>query len=838
MIWGRAGKKKPRGALAAMRGDDGPLSARQRGLRALVLFLALVVLVAMVTKRLTPESDEPLELDIRVGTYAPETVKALLPFRTEDLDATRRAREAAEAAVPYSYEVDRDSVARQLAQFDRCIDALGACDKRVMKAVKQALMGSNSAQPREQVVGEALVALAQKLIEEDEALSGFPDPALLAVWLWPSAASIPERQFEETAPTSEGGEAPKAVKSLTEPLQSPMTFAHLGRLADLARHGLEFALNYGVVEKSTLSAAGPDTPERTFVLHRDQPFGEQAQSESFASDALPLHAKARQLLYEEVARTIQEQTADEPEPPVDWGHIQNAACEMAALSLGETIVFDNEATMRQMALASSEVEPVLKEIAQNQAIQWGGEPWTEQSLSDYRTYQALMRSGERQATSLTASLFAHVILVGLALACLHRWLFSFGSGRHPADRGLYLALLMMCAVLIVGRVAILFDPTGFVVPVAACAILLAILMSPRDAAITGLLTAGLLSIQYDYSWRLLMVSSAMVLGGVLSIFTVRRRTDMGSAAFKAACVGVLTLLAIRLGTESLFSEATLRPLALIGLNGFACLLIVPGLLLPLERLFGITTDIQLLEYSDLNNEVLSRLAIEVPATHAHSQRLGDLAEAAARAIGANGLLARVCAYYHDVGKLRRPEYFSENQTEGNIHDGLPPRLSARAIASHVLDGVELARDYRLPQPIVDGILEHHGTSLISFFYQEALAQQKHGDIREEDFRYPGPKPQGRETAILMICDAVESGVRSIKNPNEERVRDFIDKIIKGRAADGQFDECDLTLKDLGTIRDVVTKRVLTGMHRRVSYPDPVTEGPARNVIPLSGGRES
>jgi len=292
-----------------------------------------------------------------------------------------------------------------------------------------------------------------------------------------------------------------------------------------------------------------------------------------------------------------------------------------------------------------------------------------------------------------------------------------------------------------------------------------------------------------------------------------------------------------LATQSVEWASFSRNLVLIGLNGCACLFIVPGLLPPLERLLGIITDIQLLEYSDLNNEILSRLAIEVPATYSHSLMLGQLAEAAAEAIGANGLLARVSAYYHDIGKIRRPEYFSENQAGTNIHDGLSPRLSARAIASHVLEGAEMARELHLPKPIIDGILEHHGTNLISFFYQQAKEQSKHGDVVEADFRYPGPKPQSRETAILMICDAVESGVRSIKNPNEERVREFVDKIITSRSADRQFDECDLTLKDLDIIGDVVARRMLSTLHTRVSYPTQREDHKADNVIPLSGGSE-
>jgi hypothetical protein len=295
------------------------------------------------------------------------------------------------------------------------------------------------------------------------------------------------------------------------------------------------------------------------------------------------------------------------------------------------------------------------------------------------------------------------------------------------------------------------------------------------------------------------------------------------------------MLAVTLAMDSVASGAAARRLCLVLLNGGACLLIVPGVLSPLERLFGITTDIQLLEYSDLNNAMLSRMAIEIPATYAHSLMLGQIAETAADAVGANGLLARVAAYYHDIGKLRRPEYFSENQTGVNVHDTLPVRVSARAVAAHVTYGVELAHEFHLPKPIVDAIQQHHGTSLIGFFHQRALETRKHEDVREEDFRYPGPKPQSREIAILMICDAVESGVRSIKNPNEDRVREFVDKIVMNRSLDRQFDECNLTLKELDIIKEAVTRRVVTALHPRIAYPERKPGPHAANVIPISGG---
>jgi cyclic-di-AMP phosphodiesterase PgpH len=464
-------------------------------------------------------------------------------------------------------------------------------------------------------------------------------------------------------------------------------------------------------------------------------------------------------------------------------------------------------------------------------LQARGLPWTEQSRLDVLTYWDKKKSGQEPVESLISALLAHIVLVGLSLACLQRTLTVLGEKKADTFKTLAVVLLLMCATTALSRITWYIEPSGYSVPITAMAILLVILTNMRVALVASLLTAGLMSVLYDYDWRLFVVSTAMCFAGAFSIAIVRKRGEMARATLKATLVGLVTVAAVTIATDSFAFPLLWQRLALVLVHGFLAYMLVPAVLSPLEKLFGITTDIQLLEYSDLNNEILGRLAIEVPATYAHSLMLGQLAEAAADAIGANGLKARVCAYYHDIGKMLRPEYFSENQTGVNIHDELTPRTSARAIASHITGGIELAREYHLPKPIIDGIAEHHGTMLISFFYQEALKQQKHGDVSEGDFRYPGPKPQSRETAILMICDAVESGVRSIKNPNEERVREFVDKIIQARSADRQFDECDITLKDLDRIGQIVTRRMLTSLHTRIAYPERETEKSDERPVP-------
>ena len=254
-------------------------------------------------------------------------------------------------------------------------------------------------------------------------------------------------------------------------------------------------------------------------------------------------------------------------------------------------------------------------------------------------------------------------------------------------------------------------------------------------------------------------------------------------------------------------------------------LIVAGLvafLLPIfENVFHVTTDIRLLELSNQNLPLLRTLAFEAPGTYQHSLMVGHLAEAGAEAIGENPLLARVCAYYHDIGKTRMPDYFIENQPRGfNRHDKLEPSMSALIIASHVKEGAELARKSRLPDPILSGIREHHGTKLIRYFYQKALSKVAPGSpsVLESDYRYPGPKPSNRVNGILMIADAVEAASRTIAEPTPAKIAAMVRAISSDCLRDGQFDECDLTIRDLSAVNDALIRTVTTMFHHRIDYP--------------------
>jgi putative nucleotidyltransferase with HDIG domain len=255
----------------------------------------------------------------------------------------------------------------------------------------------------------------------------------------------------------------------------------------------------------------------------------------------------------------------------------------------------------------------------------------------------------------------------------------------------------------------------------------------------------------------------------------------------------------------------------------------------------VLTNFRLLELSDFNHPLLKRMVLEAPGTYHHSLIVSNLSEAAADAIGANTLLTRVGAYYHDIGKLDKPEYFTENQLAGgNVHDDIEPSMSRLVILNHVKEGVELGKKFKLNQAILDFIPQHHGTALMYYFYQKALEEAEEPDsIKEENYRYPGPKPQTRETAIVMLADSVEGATRALDEHTPTRIADTVRKVINNKFIDGQLDECNLTLKEIELIAATFT-RVLSAMyHGRIKYPEHNSKNghdrnqkPAENTAPL------
>jgi len=260
-------------------------------------------------------------------------------------------------------------------------------------------------------------------------------------------------------------------------------------------------------------------------------------------------------------------------------------------------------------------------------------------------------------------------------------------------------------------------------------------------------------------------------------------------------------------------------------NGLICAWLVMPILPLLERFFDLTTDFTLLELTDLNRPILKRLKVEAPGSFQHSLVVSNLAEAAADAIGANALLAKVCAYYHDIGKLAKPDYFAENiRGFKNKHDKLRPNMSSLIISAHVKEGLDLAEQIKLPGIVRRAIPEHHGTTVMRYFYHKAQELDPHGQVKEDDFRYPGPKPQSPETAILMLADSIEATVRSLDEPNTANIRAVVKQSIETRLNEGQLEECGLSIRDLARIRESFVTSLLAIYHPRIQYPSDKDKG--------------
>jgi len=352
-------------------------------------------------------------------------------------------------------------------------------------------------------------------------------------------------------------------------------------------------------------------------------------------------------------------------------------------------------------------------------------------------------------------------------------------------------------------------------------ILICILLSPRTALFAATLLSIILSVSLavDHS-RFLILNLVTSIVVIIATRSLRKRKEVFVVCMKSWLSAIPVLYAYTLSEGRLGSYALFTDIAASFGFLFATAVIVVGLLPALEFVFGVLTDMTLMEYMDPNNELLRRLALEIPGTYQHCLVLGNLAESCAQAIGANGLLCRVATLYHDIGKLNNPQFYTENQQDMNIHQLLTPIESAKVIISHVSDGEAIAKKYRLPQSFIDIILEHHGTTLVYYFYRKQLALKggKTEEVDEKLFRYPGPKPRSKESAIVMICDSIEAASRSLDEITEATVTEMIDRLVAEKAEDAQFDECRLTFEELGKVKRTLVKSLLLTHHIRIKYP--------------------
>jgi hypothetical protein len=392
--------------------------------------------------------------------------------------------------------------------------------------------------------------------------------------------------------------------------------------------------------------------------------------------------------------------------------------------------------------------------------------------------------------------------------------------------GILFALLTRGAFALAQALSSSFDGaawaahTYYAIPFAAGAIVASLVAGLGPALLFAAVHAIGAGVLMGQSFPFVLFALVGSLAGAFALGRLRARSVLLAMGAVVAAANVLSICVIALlSGEPLHWDFAAD--LLVGLAGGWFVAMVVGIFLPIfEHFFHVTTDIRLLELSNQNLPLLRTLALEAPGTYQHSLMTGHLAEAAAKAIGADALLARVSGYYHDIGKTRMPEYFIENQPKGyNRHDRLEPSMSALVIAAHVKEGVEMAKRARLPEPILAAIREHHGTKLIRYFHQKALTKASpQGEVREMDYRHSGPKPSTRATGILMIADAVEAASRTLIEPTPAKIRSMIQTIVDDCLRDGQFDECDLTMRDLAVIVSSLERTVATMYHHRIDYP--------------------
>jgi len=530
-----------------------------------------------------------------------------------------------------------------------------------------------------------------------------------------------------------------------------------------------------------------------------------------------------------LGEVVETRLAGEPSIPRAW---RPHLASLLARILRPNVILDRAETLTRRLRAAAEVDEVVVKLARGRILVRRGDEVTPQTARLLHALAVRSTSASNVLTVVGTALFA--LLAGLT------WLFYLRrESPSPEEfRSRFGGIVIVTLVALVlergsaflaGSVAasMLRDPFGQIdiylpaLPHAAGPILAGLMFGLPVAVFFSLVQAVLVSLMVGGD---VGVTIYALIGGTAAAFAslrLKERNVLARSGLMIAVVNALAVVALALWHGKVSDGNVLA--AQVGAAALGALVAaaLAGFLLPLlESLTGTVTDIRLLELSNPNLPILKQLALEAPGTFQHSLAMANLAEAAAEAIGANSLLARVCCYYHDIGKLGKPVYFVENQRGDNPHDNLTPWMSALVVSNHVKHGLELARKYKLPEPVRDAITTHHGTKLIRYFYSRAKEREDadSGAVQESEFRYPGPRPRSKELGILLLADAVEAASRTLQNPTPGKVQAMIDQIIKHALEDGQLDECDLTMKELEKI-GAAFQWVLTNVfHQRIDYP--------------------
>jgi putative nucleotidyltransferase with HDIG domain len=750
----------------------------------------------------------------RAGMVSPRGVVARVPFEKPDAERTRTAQERAAAQVRVVYSQDKAPIVRLRDGLKNRIAQIAAADSVTTSSRTAWLEFAPEAAP----VIDALTAAAEKsavrelpLAPEPPEVGASPEAAKAADSAAESASTPPH----EKSSSLSGETAPKAAeqpdKRVVEAGQAFQRFR--GRIdtkerliecekaidrsfADLESTGVLEKIQHGIDEGS----------QTEIDVH---PLGNASEiTRAQVADVLLGEAKVR------LRTRLDEELGEGPLASRVFAWIEQR--------LQGTLEIDRDATVKAKKEAVEKTPQQFVRYAAGDLLADAGLPidgddvqLLEREHQEYvRQQDARQRIG--RAMSLFGLFIAMFALSGFYIHLHHREVLD--------DLGHVAMLVGLSAVTVV--VCLLSAGEAWraeIVPLLVFAMTVAIAFDEDLALLLAAEVALVVVVGLGRGLADYVTLAAAAAAMVFWMGRIRSRSKLIYVGLWAGAVAIATQIGANLLEERPFDAQLLYEAGRTGVWTLLAGFLMTGLLPFIERSFGVLTDLSLLEVGDVAHPLLQELVRRAPGTYNHSINVASIGEAAAEAIGARGLLVRVGAYFHDSGKMLKPAYFIENQGQENRHESLVPAMSTLIIIAHVKEGVELARQYNLPQPIVDIIAEHHGTTLVEFFYRRAteLSQTDPNgtEIDEQNFRYPGPKPSSRESAVLMLSDAVESASRALTEPTPARIASLVHDLAMKRLLDGQFDECGLTLEELELIERSLVKSLTAVYHGRVKYPD-------------------
>jgi putative nucleotidyltransferase with HDIG domain len=755
------------------------------------------------------------------GSVPPRGIVSRVPFERPDAEGTREAQQRAAAKVRVVYAQDKAPIVRLRDGLRNRVAEIAAADT-LAKVSREAWL---EFAPDAAAAVELLAAPEPPVAPEPPAA---PAPDAAAGKQQASGAEQPAGE-PDTGRKPAGGDAAEDAAGAKKPPEPPTPEEQRDRklLADAEQDFQRFRGRVDTKERllafeKAVDAAFSDVENQGVLEKIQHGIDEGSQTEidvhPLGNAAEMTRVQVAHVLLGEAKARLKSQLSDE----LGAGPFTDRIFAWLEPRLSGSLEIDRDGTDRAKKEAVAKTPQQFVRYAAGDVLAEAGSPVDEAALVLLRReHDAFARQQEtRQRVARTLSLLGLFIAM-FALAGfyvhMHRREVLDDLWRVATLVGLTVVTVVLC-VIAAGDAW-----QAEVVPLLVFAMTIAL---AYDQSLALLLAAQVALVVVVGLGRGLADFVTLAAAGAAVVFWVGRIRSRSKLIYVGLWAGAVAMLT-QLGA-SLLEERPLSPQLLYeaGRTGVWTLLagfLMTGLLPFIERSFGVLTDLSLLEVGDAAHPLLQELVRRAPGTYNHSINVASLAEAAAEAIGARGLLVRVGAYFHDVGKMLKPAYFVENQGQENRHESLVPAMSTLIIIAHVKEGVELARQYNLPQPIIDLIAEHHGTTLVEYFYRRATersqADPNGSEVDEQTYRYPGPKPGSRESAVLMLADAVESASRTLTEPTPARIASLVHDLAMKRLLDGQFDECGLTLEELGVIEQSLVKSLTAVYHGRVKYPD-------------------